>query len=223
MTAATLPAVPAGEAIESASFRYIDAVVNTNNTHKNNKKKLYNRSQWALVSRLIHTSGDFEFNGLTRFHPEAVDAGMRALHHRAPLVVDVAMVAAGLTARRLKPLGITVHHFNADWETVKRARMEKTTRSVQAIRIAHQKGLLTHGIVAIGNAPTALMETIRLIQEGRARPALVVGMPVGFISAAESKTSLMTLTDTPWITVQGTKGGSTLTVAALHALMDLTI
>ncbi|MBF0144914.1 MAG: precorrin-8X methylmutase [Magnetococcales bacterium] len=209
------PIVAAGQEIESASFRHIDAHAGP---HPG-----YTDEQWPLVRRLIHTSGDFEFNGLTRFHPEAMAAGREALARGAPLVVDVNMIQAGLTPRRLLPLNLRIHQFNADPEVIRLATVEGTTRTVQAMRMAWRRKLLDQGVVAIGNAPTALLEVIRLIREEGVRPSLVIGMPVGFISAAESKDVLMTLEDPPWIAIQGTKGGSTLVVAALHALMDLAL
>jgi precorrin-8X/cobalt-precorrin-8 methylmutase len=89
------------------------------------------------------------------------------------------------------------------------------------MRKAQRLGRLDGAIVGIGNAPTALIEVVRLIREEGARPALVIGMPVGFVSAAESKALLMTLTDTPWVAIKGRKGGSTLVVAAMHALLGL--
>ncbi|HIJ82774.1 MAG: Precorrin-8X methylmutase [Magnetococcales bacterium] len=209
------PIVAAGLEIENASFAYID-------THAGARMG-YTDEQWPLVRRLVHTSGDFDFNGLTRFHPQAVAAGRAALARGCPLVVDVNMIQAGLTLRRLRPLDVHVHQFNADAEVIRLAVEEQTTRTVQAMRQAWRRGLLDQGVVAIGNAPTALLELIRLVTEEGVRPALVIGMPVGFVSAAESKELLMTLAMPPWIAIQGTKGGSTLAVAALHALMDLAL
>ncbi len=98
------------------------------------------------------------------------------------------------------------------------AQAEDTTRAVQAMRKAHRLGLLQGAIVGIGNAPTALIELARLIAEEGVRPALVVGMPVGFVSAAESKDLIASQHEVPWMVIRGRKGGSTLVVAALHAL-----
>ncbi|MBF0423497.1 MAG: precorrin-8X methylmutase [Magnetococcales bacterium] len=209
------PIVAAGESIERASFIHIDAHAGP--------RLGYSDTEWPLVRRLIHTSGDFAFNGLTKIHPRAMAAGREALARACTLVVDVNMIRAGLTSRRLHPLGVKVYQFNDDAEVIRRAIEEQTTRTVQAIRLAWQRGLLEGGVVAIGNAPTALMETIRLVQEHGARPALVIGVPVGFIAAEESKNMLMTLETPPWITIQGTKGGSTLAVATLHTLMDMAL
>ncbi len=209
------PIVPAGAAIESASFRVIDAQAGD--------RSAYDAQQWHIVRRLIHTSGDFAFNGLTHFHPQAIETGIAAFQRGVPLIVDVEMIRAGVTRRRLQPLGVKIHQFNADPEVITNALTEGTTRTVQAIRTAWRRGLLDGGIAAIGNAPTALLEILRLVQEEKVRPALIVGVPVGFISAVESKETLMVTTDIPWISIQGSKGGSTLAVAALHALMDLAL
>lgn len=209
------PIVPAGLAIENDSFAHIDA-------HAGDRSA-YSEAEWTVVRRLIHTSGDFEFNGITRFHPNAISAAIDAFGGSAPILVDVSMIKAGLTPRRLKPLGVDVHHFISDPQVIADAKAQGTTRAVQAMRHARNLGLLDGGVVAIGNAPTALLEVLRMVREEKVEPALIVGIPVGFISAAESKDDLMNEKEIPWMAVSGTKGGSTLTVAALHALMDLTL
>ena len=104
---------------------------------------------------------------------------------------------------------------------IEQAKAENSTRAVQAMRKAHRQGLLDGAIVAIGNAPTALIEVVRLIREEGARPALVVGMPVGFVSAAESKELLGDIGEVPWVIIRGRKGGSTLVVSAIHALLAM--
>ena len=203
----------AGRAIEHDSFAIIDAEAGPHG---------YTAEQWPLVRRMIHANADFEFNGLTAFHPQAMQAGLAAvLKGCTPMVADVEMICVGLSKPRLAHFGIGTHHFISDPDVIEQARAEETTRAVQAMRKAHRLGLLDGAIVGIGNAPTALIEVIRLIREEGAKPALIVGMPVGFVSAAESKDLLMTLTETPWIAIRGRKGGSTLVVAAIHALLAL--
>jgi precorrin-8X/cobalt-precorrin-8 methylmutase len=113
------------------------------------------------------------------------------------------------------------YQFISDADVIAQAQRDDTTRAVQAMRKAHRLGLLDGAIVGIGNAPTALIELVRLIRAEGARPALVVGMPVGFVSAAESKDLMAQVDDVPWIVIRGRKGGSTLVVAALHALLAL--
>ena len=203
----------AGRAIEHDSFAIIDAEAGPHN---------YTAEQWPLVRRMIHANADFEFNGLTVFHPQAMQAGLAAvLKCGTPIVADVEMICVGLSAPRLKHFGITTHHTISDPDVIEQAKAEETTRAVQAMRKAHRSGKLDGAIVGIGNAPTALIEVIRLIREEGAKPALIVGMPVGFVSAAESKDLLMTVKDIPWVTIRGRKGGSTLVVAAIHALLGL--
>ena len=201
----------AGRAIEHDSFAIIDAEAGPHD---------YTAEQWPLVRRMIHANADFEFNGLTAFHPQAMQAGLAAvLKGGTPIVADVEMICVGLSKPRLKHFGMTTHHYISDEDVIEQAKAEETTRAVQAMRKAHREGRLDGAIVGIGNAPTALIEVIRLIREEGAKPALIVGMPVGFVSAAESKALLATVDDVPWITVDGRKGGSTLVVAAIHALL----
>ena len=204
---------PAGQAIEHDSFAIIDAEAGPHD---------YSAEQWPLVRRMIHANADFEFNGLAAFHPDAMRAGLAAvLGGGTPIVADVEMICVGLSKPRLKHFGMHTHHYISDADVIERAQAEGSTRAVQAMRKAHREGQLDGAIVGIGNAPTALIEIVRLIREEGARPALVIGMPVGFVSAAESKDLLMTVDEVPWVTVRGRKGGSTLVVAAIHALLGI--
>jgi precorrin-8X/cobalt-precorrin-8 methylmutase len=202
----------AGQQIEHDSFAIVDAEAGAH---------AYSPEQWQVVRRIIHATADFEFNGLTRFHPQAIAAGLQAVERGAPIVADVEMICVGLSLPRLAHFGIGTHQFISDEDVIARAKAENSTRAVQAVRKAHEQGLLDGGIIAIGNAPTALLEVIRLIREQNVRPALIIGMPVGFVSAAESKELLSQLADIPWIIVSGRKGGSTLVVATIHAILAL--
>ena len=203
----------AGRAIEHDSFAIIDAEAGRHD---------YAPDQWPLVRRLIHTSADFDFNGLTVFHADAMDAGLAAVRKGGtPIVTDTEMICVGLSKPRLAHFGMRTLNTISDPDVIERAHAEGTTRAVQAMRKVHAMGLLQGAIVGIGNAPTALYEVIRLIREEGVRPALIVGMPVGFVAAVESKDELMTLNEVPWIAIRGRKGGSTLVVAAIHALLAL--
>ena len=203
----------AGRAIEHDSFAVIDREVASH---------AYTPAQWPIVRRMIHANADFDFNGLTDFHPRAVQAGVAAILSRSTRVVaDVEMICVGLSAPRLGHFGMATHQFISDADVIETAKAEVTTRAVQAMRKAHRQGLISGAIVGIGNAPTALIELVRLIHEEGARPALVVGMPVGFVSAAESKDLMALENDVPWVVIRGRKGGSTLVVAAIHALLGL--
>ncbi len=202
----------AGQTIEHDSFDIVDREVGAH---------AYTDAQWQIVRRMIHATADFEFNGLTRFHPQAVQAGLEAIAAGAPIVADVEMIGAGLSRPRLAHFGVQTHQFISDADVIAAAHAENTTRAVQAMRKAHRLGLLQGAIVAVGNAPTALLEVVRLIEDAALRPALIVGMPVGFVSAAESKEAGQRLEAIPWMVTAGRKGGSTLVVAAIHALLAL--
>ncbi len=202
----------AGQKIEHSSFAIVDNEVGTHS---------YTTMQWGIVRRMIHATADFEFNGLTHFHPQAVESGVSAIKQGVKIVADVEMICVGLSKPRLSHFGVTTHHFIADADVITTAKAENTTRAVQAMRKAHTLGLLEGSIIAVGNAPTALLEIIRLIQEEGVKPALIVGMPVGFVSAAESKADTKLLDTIPWIITEGRKGGSTLVVSAIHALLAL--
>jgi len=203
----------AGRTIEHDSFAVIDREAGPH---------AYDDAQWQVVRRMIHANADFDFNGLADFHPRAIAAALAALlGRRARVVADVEMICVGLSAPRLAHFGLATHQFISDVDVIAAAQAGNTTRAVQAMRKAHRLGLVDGAIVGIGNAPTALIEIVRLIHEERARPALVVGMPVGFVSAAESKDLVAAQAEVPWIVIRGRKGGSTLVVAAIHALLGL--
>ena len=202
----------AGQKIEHDSFAIVDQEVGAHE---------YSSAEWNIVRRMIHATADFEFNGLTKFHPDAVSAGLNAISQGSHIVADVEMICVGLSKPRLSHFGVTTHHFIADADVITQAKAENSTRAVQAMRKAQRLGLLDNSIVAVGNAPTALLEVVRMIKEEGVRPALIVGMPVGFVSAAESKDQTALLQDIPWVITQGRKGGSTLVVAAIHALLAL--
>lgn len=211
--AVTLHITSAGRAIERDSFATIDREAGPHT---------YAAHEWPVVRRMIHSSGDFDFNGLTQFHPQAAQAGVDAiLKGGAPLLADVGMIVAGLSKARLAHFGMSARQYIDEPALLTLAHSAGTTIAVQAMRHAHKSGLINGSLVGIGNAPTALIEIVRLIREEGARPALVIGMPVGFVSAAESKELLASVTEVPWIMCRGRKGGSTLVVAVVHALLAL--
>lgn len=174
----------------------------------------------VVIERIIHSTADFEFAELTQVSPGAVEAGVKALQNGGAVITDVQMVRIGINSTRLTALGSAAHCFVADEVVRQRAEAAGLTRSALGMRLAAERGLLNGAIVAIGNAPTALYEIIKLIEEG-CRPALVIGVPVGFISTTESKAALVQLTEIPWIVTTGRKGGSTVAVAIVNALLRL--
>jgi len=171
--------------------------------------------QFPVVQRVIHASADFELGRSLLFHPDAIQAGIRAIRSGKLLVADVQMIQAGISKNRIEKFGGEVKVYISDPDVMEEAKRLNTTRAIISIRKAIKEA--EGGIFAIGNAPTALLELIRLVKEGEAKPGLIVGMPVGFVSAAESKEELAKL-DVPFITNIGRKGGSPVTVAAVNAI-----
>lgn len=200
-----------GRSIEDGSFAIIDREAGSHE---------FESAEWQVVRRVIHATADFEFKTLMRFHPEAVRAGSAALQRGCPIVVDVKMITAGLSEDRLSAYGCAVHSFISDDDVIAAAKAHNSTRAIEAMRKAHRLNVINGAIVAIGNAPTALLELARLVREEAARPALVIGVPVGFVSAAESKEAALDL-PSPFIVARGRKGGSPIAVAIIHALLLL--
>ena len=172
-----------------------------------------------LYSRLIHASGDVGYAPITRVHPAAIDRAIEALKAGEHIYTDVEMVRTGINKKKLASFGGEVHCLVADPDVAVRAKAEGITRSMVAMRQFGKD--LDGNIVAIGNAPTALFEVLRLVREEGIRPACIVGIPVGFVGAAESKAALAENGIVPYITVEGTKGGSPIAAAAINALMYL--
>jgi precorrin-8X/cobalt-precorrin-8 methylmutase len=201
-----------GRSIEDGSFAIIDKEAAPFN---------FPSREWQVVRRVIHATADFEFKELTLLHPDAVDAGIRALRGGCNVVVDVKMIIAGLNEDRLAAYGCTITSYISDADVIETAKANNSTRGIESIRKAHRLGKLDGAVVAIGNAPTALLEVVRLVREEGARPALIIGVPVGFVSAEESKEEVLKLAATPYIVTRGRKGGSTIAVAIVHALLLL--
>jgi precorrin-8X/cobalt-precorrin-8 methylmutase len=175
----------------------------------------FTAEQYAVVQRVIHASADFELGRSLVFHPDAIQAGIKAIRSGKIVVADVQMVQVGISKGRIEQFGGEVKVYISDPDVMAEAKRLNTTRAIISIRKAILEA--PGGIYAIGNAPTALLELIRLVKEGVTKPGLVIGVPVGFVSAAESKEELAKL-DIPFITNIGRKGGSAVAVAALNAI-----
>lgn len=200
-----------GRAIENNSFAIVDAEAGE---HR------FGEAQWEVVRRVIHATADFEFKDLMDFSPTAVETGIAALRAGCPILVDVNMIASGLSAERLGVYGCKVHGFISDDDVILQAKADNSTRAIESMRKAQRLGLLDGAILAVGNAPTALLEVGRMVRAGLVKPALIVGVPVGFVSAEESKEDARSL-DIPHIVARGRKGGSAIAVAIIHALLLL--
>ena len=170
-----------------------------------------------VYSRIIHAAGDVEYAPIIRISETAVEEGIVALRGGADIYTDVEMVRTGINKRKLASFGGAVHCRIQDPEIASQAKAQGVTRSLAAMRSFG--AALTGSVVAIGNAPTALFEVLRLVREEGVRPACIVGIPVGFVGAADSKEALRQNTRVPYITVEGTKGGSPIAAAVINALM----
>ena len=173
-----------------------------------------------VVVRMVHGTGQIDLARDLVVHPGLVKAARTALQSGAPVLVDAHMVASGVTRARL-PRDNDVVCTLRDPRAVGLARDWATTRSAAAVSL--WEPMLEGAVVAIGNAPTALFHLLEMLLDGAPRPAAIIGCPVGFIGAAESKEALAALADDhgldiPFLTVRGRRGGSAMTASALNAL-----
>tara|TARA_B100000408_G_scaffold88261_1_gene67564 strand:+ start:775 stop:1410 length:636 start_codon:yes stop_codon:yes gene_type:complete len=200
-----------GQSIEDESMQIIDDEVGPHQ---------YDKFEWPIVRRVIHATADFDFAGKNKivFHKNAVMNGINALKEGCSIIVDVNGVIGGMNKQNPKDFGNKVICNISDPDIAERAKKENKTRAQVSMRIAASE--MNGGIVTIGNAPTALLEVIKMISEGVTKPALVIGIPVGFVSAAESKEELQTI-DVPFITNTGRKGGSSCAASIVNALFKL--
>ncbi|MBC9785783.1 precorrin-8X methylmutase [Heliobacterium chlorum] len=169
-----------------------------------------------VVKRVVHTTGDPEFAKIVRWSPGAVDIGIKALAEGASVYTDVNMVRVGVNQRLLTSKGASAVCSISDPRVVEEAKKTGNTRAMTAFELLADE--MNGAVIAIGNAPTALFHLLSLIEGGRCRPALVVGTPVGFVGAAESKEALVQA-DIPYITVVGNKGGSTVAASIVNAML----
>ncbi|MCI5157589.1 MAG: precorrin-8X methylmutase, partial [Candidatus Electrothrix sp. AUS1_2] len=167
--------------------------------------------------RCIHATGDFSFAENMRFHPDAIKAAMTAIRGGRNILVDVNMAGSGISKNLLNKFGGEVICRVAEAETADRAGNGTMTRSEAAVERAVNDNI---GIAAVGNAPTALLKVMELIEQGVFAPDLVIGVPVGFVNAAESK-AILASKPYPFITSLGRKGGTPVAVAAVNALLRL--
>ncbi len=194
--------------IEAESFRIIESEIGATD---------FSPEEFAVVRRCIHATGDFSFADIMRFSPGAIKAGLAAIRAGKNILVDVNMAAAGISKGLLEKFGGRVICRISDPETVARAKAGNMTRSEAAIEQSLEDNI---GLVAVGNAPTALLKAMELVENGTFTPELIVGVPVGFVNAAESKAILVSK-PYPFITALGRKGGTPVSVATVNALLRL--
>jgi precorrin-8X/cobalt-precorrin-8 methylmutase len=200
-----------GQSIEDKSMEIIESEIGSH---------LYSKDEWPIVRRIIHATADFDFarQNMVVFHKNAISSGLNALKNGCNIIVDVNGVIGGFNKENLKEFGNKAICSISDPNIIEQAKKLNKTRAQISMRMAASE--MNGGVVAIGNAPTALLEVIQMIRKNVTRPALVIGIPVGFVCAVESKEELQTL-DTPYITNKGRKGGSPCASAIVNALFKL--
>lgn len=193
--------------IEERSFQLITEELNG---------RVFPKEQEDIIKRVIHTSADFEYADSLVFSENAVEQALDALRNGADIVTDTQMVKAGIHKASLEKMGGEVHCFIADEDVAAEARKRGITRS--AVSMEKAARLKKDLILAVGNAPTALMRLYELVKEGVVQPKLVIAVPVGFVNVEPAKEQMMEA-GVPYITARGRKGGSNIAAAICNALL----
>lgn len=170
-----------------------------------------------IVKRCIHTSADFDYAKNLVFSDGAVEKALEAIRNGACIVTDTQMGKAGINKKRLAKYGGEVYCFMSDEDVAQMAKEQGTTRATASMNKAATMDRPM--IFAIGNAPTALVRLYELIQEGKLKPELIIGVPVGFVNVVQSKEMILELKDTPYIVARGRKGGSNIAACICNALL----
>ena len=175
----------------------------------------FTEAEARIVVRIVHACGMPEIAASVRFHPGFAPAAEAALLHGAPILCDAKMVAHGITRPRLPAANAVICTLD-DPATPALAARIGNTRSAAALELWGAR--LAGALVVIGNAPTALFHLLDMLDAGAPRPAAIIGLPVGFVGAAESKAALAEASPVPWMIVEGRRGGSAMAVAAVNAV-----
>jgi precorrin-8X/cobalt-precorrin-8 methylmutase len=196
--------------IQTESFRIIEAEIGPHQ---------FPPEQWQVIRRVIHTTADFEYAKLLRFHPQAFSAAAEAIRQGEDILSDVQMVRMGIQPLAERRHGLRVRCHLADPDMSDTVKAMASTRTARGMLQGLTAGPV--GICVIGNAPTALRALLAALEQpGAAAAKLIIGVPVGFVDAAESKHALHETATVPWITTLGRKGGSTVAAAIVNALLE---
>ncbi len=194
--------------IESSSMEIIE---------QNLKAHHYSPAELAVVKRMIHTSGDFDYQEIISIKPGAIESGIEAIRSGCQIVTDTKMALAGINKKAIKNMNCRIENY-VDHEAVfKISKEQGITRSMAAVDFAISTDV---AIFVVGNAPTALFRIGELIRENKIAPKLVIGVPVGFVGAVESKEFIREI-EVPSITTIGRKGGSNIAAAVMNAILYL--
>ncbi len=193
--------------IETRSFEIIDEEAG---------KHAFSEAEWNIVRRMIHTSADFDYMKSVKFHENSIETGIQAIRSGCNIITDTNMARSGIRKMDINGYGGDVMCLIAEDDVKKESKKTGKTRAV--ISVEKSVALMKGGIYVVGNAPTALIRLSELINDGTIEPALVIGLPVGFVNTVESKEMLIN-TDFPFITNVGRKGGSNIAASVVNALI----
>lgn len=198
--------------IESKSFEIIQGIIDEIRPDY----KFKNEIEEKIIKRAIHTTADFEYLDILKISEESVEKLVNGLKNKATIYTDTNMALSGINKRKLEALGCKYKCFVSDEEVAKLAKEKGITRSMAAVEVASREE--GKKIFVLGNAPTALYKVIEMSNNGQLDVEAVVGVPVGFVGAEESKDELAK-TDIPYIISKGRKGGSNLAAAIINAIL----
>ncbi|ACQ51476.1 precorrin-8X methylmutase [Clostridium botulinum] len=196
--------------IEKRSFEIIEEEMGKHN---------FSKEELKIVKRVIHTTADLEYKNLIYIKEGAIEAAKEILKKGTKIYTDTNMALSGINKKALKDLNSTVQCFVSREDVASIAKDRGITRSMAAVEMAAEEGI---EFFVFGNAPTALYKLMELMKEGKAKPKFIIGVPVGFVGAAESKKELEKL-DIPFITIRGRKGGSNVAASIVNALMYMLV
>lgn len=181
--------------------------------------KIYPEGTEDIIKRIVHTTADFEYADLIEFKNDAVKRGLEALKSHKKIYADTKMIKSGVNKRALAKLNLEIVNYVHEEDVVEEAKRTGLTRSTIAMKKALNDEEV--GIFAIGNAPTALYTLIEAIEKENKKPAFIIGAPIGFVGASESKQKLDEIDkyDIPYIRINGRKGGSPVVAAILNAML----
>lgn len=197
--------------IENKSMDIIDQVMGDTN---------FSEEEMIIAKRMIHTTGDFEYRKIIDFTGDFINAAKTAIKNGATIYTDTKMVHAGINKKALEKANCKLKYFIDDERAYNLSKKMGTTRSSCAIDLAVEEGL---DIFVIGNAPTALFRILELVKENKIHPKFIIGVPVGFVGAAESKEYLREFKDIPSISTVGYKGGSNVAASIINALLYMVV
>ncbi len=196
--------------IENKSFEIIGNEMNPHN---------FTEEELLIIKRTIHTTGDFDYQNIVHISEGAIESAKALLKKGITIYTDTNMALSGINKMALKKLGCEVKCYVSNEEVAKIAKERGITRSMAGVEKAIDEGV---EFFVFGNAPTAIFKLLELINDGKANPKFVVGAPVGFVGAKESKEELLKY-NIPNITIRGRKGGSNVAAAIVNAIMYMLI